>query len=142
MTYRAMTDQMHDRLQELGREPLRPAHGYVFRYLIAAPGPVTIVELASQLDVSKQAASKTVAELVEWGYLTRSPHATDGRAQVLELTERGRDYVRLADQIWTEVEDYWAALIGPDRITAIREDLSAYLDSRYGDERVKMRPVW
>jgi DNA-binding MarR family transcriptional regulator len=92
--------------------------------------------------VTKQAASKTVAELAEWGYLTRSPHATDGRAQVLELTDRGRDYVRLADQIWTEVEEYWAAIVGSDRIEAIRQDLSAYLDSRYGDERVKMRPVW
>jgi DNA-binding MarR family transcriptional regulator len=142
MTYRAMTDQMHDRLQELGREPLRPAHGYVFRHLVAASGPVTTVELAAQLDVTKQAASKTVAELVEWGYLTRTPHATDRRAQALELTERGRDYVRLADQLWTEVEQYWAEIVGPDRIEAIRQDLSAYLDSRYGDARVKMRPVW
>jgi DNA-binding MarR family transcriptional regulator len=142
MTYRAMTDQMHDRLAELGREPLRPAHGYVFRYLVGAPGPVTIVELAAQLDVTKQAASKTVAELVEWGYIERRPHATDRRAQVLALTDRGRDYVRLADQIWTEVEEYWAGLIGQDRIEAVRQDLTAYLDSRYGDSRVKMRPVW
>ncbi|MEV4319970.1 MarR family winged helix-turn-helix transcriptional regulator [Actinocrispum sp. NPDC049592] len=142
MTYRAMTDQMHDRLQELGREPLRPAHGYVFRYLIETPEAVTIVELASRLDVTKQAASKTVAELVGWGYIERCPHPTDRRAQVLALTARGRDYVRLADQIWTEVEQYWAGIVGQDRIEAIRQDLSAYLDSRYGDERVKMRPVW
>jgi DNA-binding MarR family transcriptional regulator len=141
MVYRAMTDQMHDRLAELGREPLRPAHGYVFRYLSAA-GPTTIVELAAQLDVSKQAASKTVAELVDWGYLERRPHATDRRAQVLALTERGQEYVRLADQLWGEVEDSWAELIGVERIDAIREDLKAYLDSRYGDARVKMRPVW
>jgi DNA-binding MarR family transcriptional regulator len=141
MTYRAMTDQMHDRLAELGREPLRPAHGYVFRYL-AASGPATVVELAGQLDVTKQAASKTVAELVEWGYIERHPHATDRRAQTLALTERGRDYVQLADRIWTEVEEYWATLVGPDRIEAIRQDLTAYLDSRYGDARVKMRPVW
>jgi hypothetical protein len=40
------------------------------------------------------------------------------------------------------VEKYWAALVGPDRIEAIRQDMTAYLDSRYGDARVKMRPVW
>jgi DNA-binding MarR family transcriptional regulator len=141
MVYRAMTDHMHDRLAELGREPLRPAHGYVFRYLTGA-GPVTIVELAAQLDVTKQAASKTVAELVGWGYIERRPHPTDRRAQVLALTERGEDYVRLADQIWGEVEDQWAALIGEDRLVAVRDDLKAYLDSRYGDGRVKLRPVW
>jgi len=61
---------------------------------------------------------------------------------LLALTERGREYVRLADQIWTEVEEYWAALVGQDRIEAIRQDLTAYLDSRYGDARIKMRPVW
>ncbi|TCO53428.1 DNA-binding MarR family transcriptional regulator [Actinocrispum wychmicini] len=140
MTYRAMSDQMHDRLAELGREPLRPAHGYVFRYLVSTPA--TVVELAAQLGVTKQAASKTVAELVEWGYVERRPHETDRRAHVLALTGRGQDYVRLADRIWTEVEEYWAALVGADRIEAIKQDLTAYLDSRYGDSRVKMRPVW
>jgi len=140
MTYRAMTDQMHDRLAELGREPLRPAHGYVFRYLVDQTA--TVVELAALLGVTKQAASKAVAELAEWGYVERKPHATDRRAHLVELTERGRDYVRLADQIWTEVEEYWAALVGQDRIEAIKTDLTAYLDSRYGVSRVKMRPVW
>nr|CEL14545.1 Transcriptional regulator, MarR family [Kibdelosporangium sp. MJ126-NF4]CTQ88910.1 Transcriptional regulator, MarR family [Kibdelosporangium sp. MJ126-NF4] len=141
MVYRAMTDHMHDLLAEHGREPLRPAHGYVFRYLHGA-GPVTIVELAARLDVSKQAASKTVAELVEWGYIERCPHPTDGRAQVLALTERGTDYVRLADRLWGQVEDHWAGLIGDDRLAAVHDDLKSYLDSRYGDGRVKLRPVW
>jgi DNA-binding MarR family transcriptional regulator len=142
MVYRALTDQMSERLTELGREPLRPAHGYVFRYLQTA-GPVTVVELASRLDVSKQAASKTVTELVEWGYMERRPHATDRRAKVLALTERGEDYLRLADRLWAEVESSWASLIGQDRLDAIRADLTVYLDSRYGDDdRVKLRPVW
>jgi DNA-binding MarR family transcriptional regulator len=142
MVYRAMTDQMHDRLTELGREPLRPAHGYVFRYIEKA-GPATVVELAAQLDVTKQAASKTVAELVGWGYLERRPHPTDRRAQVLALTQRGEDYVRLADRLWAEVETYWAELIGEDRLEAVHADLTTYLESRYGDgDRVKLRPVW
>ncbi|SMD18919.1 MarR family winged helix-turn-helix transcriptional regulator [Kibdelosporangium aridum] len=142
MVYRAMTDHMHDLLEEHGREPLRPAHGYVFRYL-AGKDPVTVVELAAQLDVTKQAASKTVAELVDWGYIERRPHPTDGRAQVLALTGKGEDYVRLADRLWGEVENHWAGLIGDKRLAAVRDDLQAYLDSRYGDDdRVKLRPVW
>lgn len=142
MVYRALTDQMHERLTELGREPLRPAHGYVFRYLQNS-GPVTIVELADRLGVTKQAASKTVAELVDWGYMERRPHATDKRAKVLALTARGEDYLQLADRLWAEVENSWVALIGQDRMDAIRADLTVYLDSRYGDDdRVKLRPVW
>ena len=141
MAFRAMTDHLHARLAELGREPLRPAHGYVFRYLADHP-EATTVDLAAGLDVTKQSASKTVAELADWGYLDRRPHPTDGRAQILGLTDRGRDYLRLADGLWAESEQQWADIIGPDRLDAVHEDLRAYLDNVYGDQGISIRPVW
>ncbi|MDH6128100.1 MarR family transcriptional regulator [Kitasatospora sp. GP82] len=141
MTFRAMTDHLHARLVELGREPLRPAHGYVFRYLADHPG-ATVVDLAARLDVTKQSASKTVTELADWGYLERRSHPTDGRAQILVLTERGREYLHLADELWAESEKQWAAVIGADRLDAVHADLRAYLDHVYGDHRINIRPVW
>ncbi|MDH6577699.1 MarR family winged helix-turn-helix transcriptional regulator [Kitasatospora sp. MAP5-34] len=141
MAFRAMSDHLHSRLAELGREPLRPAHGYVFRYLADHPDATT-VDLASHLGVTKQSASKTVTELAEWGYLQRHPHPTDRRAQVLRLTDRGREYLRLADQLWAEAEQRWADLIGPDRLAAIHHDLRAYLDHLHDGRPAKLRPVW
>ncbi|AEW98252.1 MarR family winged helix-turn-helix transcriptional regulator [Streptantibioticus cattleyicolor] len=141
VVHRAMTDRFHDRLTELGREPLRPAHGYTFRYLAAHPGATT-VDLAAHLGITKQAASKAVAELQEWGYLRRRPHPTDKRAHQLVLTERGQDYISLADRLWAEVEQQLADIIGPDRLAALSHDLRAYIHHVYGDRPVPFRPVW
>ena len=141
MAFRAMNDHLHARLAELGREPVRPAHGYVFRYL-ADHSAATMVDLAAHLGVTKQAASKTVTELVDWGYLERHPHPVDRRAQILRLTERGREYVREADQLWAEAEQEWAELIGPERLAAIHRDLRTYVEHKQGDHRITLRPVW
>ncbi|GAA1928618.1 MarR family winged helix-turn-helix transcriptional regulator [Streptantibioticus ferralitis] len=141
MVFRAMNDQFHARLAELGREPLRPAHGYTFRYL-ATHTDATTADLAAYLGITKQAASKAVAELHEWGYLERRPHPHDRRAQTLALTRRGRDYLQLADQLWTEAEQLWTDLIGADRLEAVRRDLQTYLNHTYGDNEAPLRPLW
>ena len=78
MTYRAMGDQFHDRLRQIGLEPLRPAHGYVFRFL--KERRATTVDIGQPLGVTKQAAAKIVNELDEWGYVLREPHPMPRRA--------------------------------------------------------------
>ncbi|QFZ23967.1 MarR family transcriptional regulator [Saccharothrix syringae] len=135
--FRVMTDRFHARLAERDLEPLRPAHGYAFRFLAEGPGR-TAVELAAHLGVTKQAATKTVAELVDWGYVRRTAHPTDGRAQVLELTGKGRSYLRFADGLWAELEAEFAAVAGAGRHAALREALEAYLEGSEGG----IRPVW
>ncbi|GIH75226.1 MarR family winged helix-turn-helix transcriptional regulator [Planobispora longispora] len=140
MTYRAMTEALHDRIAAEGREPLRPAHGYTFRLLLDH-ADVTSVDLADHLGVTKQAASKIVAELEGWGYVERRPHPTDGRARVLALTDKGHAYVRHADEMWAEIEDRWAAVIGAQRLDDIHHDLRAYVDEVAGGRAV-LRPVW
>jgi DNA-binding MarR family transcriptional regulator len=141
VAYRAMTDQFHARLAELGREPLRPAHGYTFRYVASHP-EATTVGLAAQLGVTKQAASKTVTELEGWGYLERRAHAADKRAQVLVLTAHGREYLELADRLWAQVEEQLADVIGAERLTALDRDLREYITAIHGDRAVSLRPVW
>lgn len=136
-TFRVMTDRFHERLAGHDLEPLRPAHGFVFRFL-AARSSATAVDLAGHLGVSKQAATKTVAELVEWGYVRRTPHPTDRRAQALELTGKGRAYLRFADGLWAELEEEFAAAVGHERMTVLRGALETYLE---GTE-AGIRPVW
>lgn len=137
-TFRVMTDRFHERLAERDLEPLRPAHGYVFRHLAAEPS-VTAVDLAAHLGVSKQAATKTVAELVDWGYVRRTPHPTDRRAHALTLTGKGRAYLRFADALWAELEEEFASVVGAERLTVLREALQTYLAN--ADTR-GIRPVW
>ncbi len=102
MGFRALTDRFHELLRAEGREPLRPAHGFVFR-LLAAGDAVTPTQLAADLSVSRQAAVKLVAELERWQYVARAPHPRDGRAHVVALTARGRASVELADRLWAQV---------------------------------------
>ncbi|GAA3209138.1 MarR family transcriptional regulator [Actinocorallia longicatena] len=141
MAHRAMTDRLHQWLAEEGREALRPAHGYTFRFL-AEGGVVTSVELGQRLGVSKQAATKIAAELEEWGYVVRRPHPTDGRARALGLTQRGLDYISHVDGLWDEAEAEWAALIGPERLEETREAIAAYVEHASAKGAPLLRPVW
>lgn len=136
-TFRVMTDRFHERLAERDLEPLRPAHGFVFRYLATQPS-ATAVDLAAHLGVTKQAATKTVAELVDWGYVQRTPHPTDRRAHALTLTGKGRSYLRFADALWADLEAEFASAVGADRLDVVRAALETYLADTSGG----IRPVW
>ncbi|WP_018352551.1 MarR family winged helix-turn-helix transcriptional regulator [Longispora albida] len=137
---RAMVDRFHDRLEAEDCPPLRPAHGYTFRF-VAGQDLVTTVDLGTHLGVTKQAAAKIVAELEGWGYLARAAHPTDGRAQVLRLTQQGWDYLAYADRVWGEIAAEWGGVIGGERLTALRADLQSYLDT-FASGRNNLRPVW
>ncbi|PYV79046.1 MAG: MarR family transcriptional regulator [Acidobacteria bacterium] len=95
-----------------GFRGLRDSHGYVIQHLIE--GDRTITELANRMDVTQQAASKMIAELVQLGILELVP-ARDRRAKWVRLSNRGwrcvvpaRDrrakWVRLSNRGWRCVE--------------------------------------
>ncbi len=140
MTYRAMGDEFHDRLEQIGLEPLRPAHGYVFRFL--KDRRATTVDIGQHLGVTKQAAAKIVNELDGWGYVLREPHPTDKRAQYVALTTKGRDYLKLADNLWADIEAEMAEAVGATTLDTIRTGLAAYLRHVRGEDTPGLRPVW
>jgi len=98
-------------LEAAGRTGLRSSHGYIFQHLLA--GPVAVTALARQLGVSQQAASKSVAELRELGYLEEGA-ASDARVRLVTLSSRGH------------------AAIAATR--AFRKKLERTLHRRYGRE--------
>jgi len=57
-------------------------------------GSAGISQLASAHGISQPTMSAQVAGLVEQGYVAKTPHPTDARAQVLSLTDAGRTYLR------------------------------------------------
>lgn len=57
-------------------------------------GPSTASELARVEQVRPQSVIATVNSLQAEGYVARSPHPTDGRQQLIALTDEGRDLVR------------------------------------------------
>jgi DNA-binding MarR family transcriptional regulator len=66
-------------------------------------GPATTAELARLEGMKPQSMGTTVAALEERGLIERTPHATDGRQMLIQLTDKGlavRKSTREAKQMW------------------------------------------
>ncbi|WP_035805237.1 MarR family winged helix-turn-helix transcriptional regulator [Kitasatospora mediocidica] len=126
--------RIDDGVRRRGFEDLRPAHGYAFVRL--APDGASVGELAEHLDVTKQAASQLVEELVGKGYVERHPHPADARARLIVLTERGWACTRAADEAAAEAVRPWEAELGPQRLRELRDTLARLAPSG------RLRPMW
>lgn len=131
---RALVDGIDAGVRARGFTDLRPAHGFAFALL--SGGCATVVDLARHLDVTKQAASQMVEDLVGKGYVERRPHPDDARARLLVLTEKGWACTRAADEAAEETLRPLADAIGDRRVAALRADLSRL--ARPG----RVRPTW
>jgi DNA-binding MarR family transcriptional regulator len=85
--FEAVLDYIFDRLGKAGFDDVRPAHGAVLRH-IARDGS-RITELAERARMTKQSMAELVQYLRERRYVDLVPDASDGRAKVVRLTERG-----------------------------------------------------
>jgi DNA-binding MarR family transcriptional regulator len=70
---------------------------------LANDGPATIATLARAEGMRPQSMGTTIASLEELDIVKRTPHPTDGRQQLIELTPKGiqlRKKNREAKQMW------------------------------------------
>lgn len=138
MAFHAVMSEVHTRLAEEGFDGVRPAYGFAFQYL-SIHGGATAVELGEHLGVTKQAAVQFVDELAKRGYVERRPHPTDRRARVIVLADRGWACIERVGALWAEIEGRWAALVGADRLSALHEDLAAFVTAAGSPP---IRPLW
>lgn len=136
--YRDLVDALHERLAARGWHDVRRSYGFVL--LAARDAGVQVGEIATLLGVTKQAASKLVAAMEEAGYLRRTAHPGDGRARAVALTERGHRLLGAVEEIYTELDAQWAAVLGADRVEALRTDLETVLRHGHGGELPPVRP--
>jgi DNA-binding MarR family transcriptional regulator len=69
-------------------------------------------ELARTLGVTKQAVGQRLAEVTSLGYVSLCTDRTDGRAQVVALTEQGRSVRQSIRQFIAAMEAEWSAEVG------------------------------
>lgn len=70
---------------------------------LANEGPATTAALARAEGMRPQSMGTTIAALEELGLVRRTPHETDGRQMLIELTPKGlqlRKKTREAKQVW------------------------------------------
>jgi DNA-binding MarR family transcriptional regulator len=130
----ALVDGIQAGVAARGFTDVRPAHGFAFARL--APAGATVSALAVHLGVTRQAAAQLVDELVTKGYVERRSHPDDRRAQLVVLTERGWACTRAADAAAAETVGAWAAVLGLDRMRALRDDLARIAPAGH------LRPTW
>jgi DNA-binding MarR family transcriptional regulator len=111
-------------LESAGYPERRFAMNYVFA-LYAQPAPMTISEMGRQFDVSRQAASKIVAELRADGYVRTTASSTDQREKVVELTHKAIEYVTARLRAAAEVDTAIRTRLGVDGFDKLREALQA-----------------
>ena len=93
-----------------GYSDVRDPHLQIFGNI--REGGIRLTELAARAQLSLAATSELVNDLVALGYLTRRPDPADGRAKLIDLTNRGRRLLADAGERVADIEDRWATLVG------------------------------
>lgn len=123
----AVQDELYARLEEAGHGDLTHLHGAALAHLDEEGTRAT--ELARRSGRHKQVIGRIVDELDSLGYVERRPEKVDRRAKLIVPTARGRDVMRLSDQIMQDIERRQAKVLGHDVYDSFRQTLRALVDS-------------
>ena len=118
---RQLADELHARLNTLGYDEIRPAHGCVFGNM--QPHGVRLTDIAERARITKQSVGEIVSNLEELGYVERIPDPEDKRAKLVRLTPRGQEAQAAARAIFVEIEAEWGERIGKKKVAALRAAL-------------------
>lgn len=121
-----------------GFRGMRESHGYVVQHLIESERSIT--ELAQRMNVSQQAASKSIAELVKHGVVESRP-AADKRTRRIRLSKRGWDAVRFSRRSRQAIETRLQRTVGERSYADARATLIACLDALGGLSRLRARRI-
>ena len=123
---RLLNERAVARLEPVPGAPrLRPAHTSLFPHIDL--GGTRLTELARRLGISKQAVAQLVDELEQMGAIERIPDPEDGRAKLIRFSRTaGRSLLDGMKHLQT-IEAELARELGPARMQALHEGLSALL---------------
>jgi DNA-binding MarR family transcriptional regulator len=101
-------------------------------------GPMTVTELAAQVEVTHSAMSQTVTAMRAEGLVTTSP-GRDARQREVALTDAGRAVVPFLEDEWRATERAFAALEAelPYPLTTVVQDMAAALRRRPFLDRIR-----
>ena len=133
-----VNEQVLEGLHAAGFEGVRHSHGYVIQHLLG--GPRSIGELAGLLEVTQQAASKTVAELSELGLL-EPVSSEDARVRRVRLSARGQAVVDTGRTLRAGLQQRFERSFGKQAVQDARTLLARVLTSLGGAEAVQSRKV-
>lgn len=124
-SYRKLVDAAVRELAAHGHRGVRPVHDFTLRAIAA--GADSASELGRRLSVSKQAAAKTVAVLVERGYVERGTDPNDARRKRIQVTARGWEVMRDGEAIFDRLRAEWEQELGAEALATLEGELEAFV---------------
>lgn len=119
-----------------GFDGVRPVHDFAMRAIAA--GADSASDLERRMSVSKQAAAKTIATLLERGNITRENDPADRRRKI-EVTPLGFEVMQTGETIFDELRESWKSQLGADELATLEAQLTAFV----GNEPVRSEaPGW
>ena len=106
---------------EHGFDDVRPRHGAVLAYL--DEDGIRLGDLARHAGRNKQTIAAILDELETLGYLHRVPDPADRRAKLIMPTDRGRELMRVSDEIVADIERRHAEELGDTVYAEFRRTL-------------------
>ena len=119
--YRYTEDRMFRAVQDAGFDDWTLAQCRVFQRI--APNGSRLTDLADQAQMTKQSAGVLVDQLERLGYVRRVPDATDGRARLIVIEERGQRAAEVAAATLDEILAEWKAYLGTRNFTLLQQIL-------------------
>ncbi|MCF3172023.1 MarR family transcriptional regulator [Streptomyces sioyaensis] len=110
--------RVEERLAATGFTEKRLPNGALLR-LCAREDEMTVSRIGRELEISRQGASKQVAELCEQGYLTLEKSPGDGREKFVRPTPSALAFLRSFDQARREVDADIRAQLGSESLDAL-----------------------
>jgi DNA-binding MarR family transcriptional regulator len=123
----AFQDELYARFDDAGHGKLTRVHGAVLAHL--DPDGTRATELARRSGRPKQLIGRAVDELEQLGYVERRPEPGDRRAKLVVPTERGRELIRLSDEIIRDIERRAAAALGQVAYDSFKNALEIVADT-------------
>lgn len=123
----AVQDELYARLEEAGHGQLTRLHGAVIAHLDEEGTRAT--ELARRSRRHKQVIGRIVDELETLGYVERCADEGDRRAKLIVPTDRGREAMRLSDEIIGAIERKLADTLGKTAYQEFTQKLRTVVES-------------
>ncbi|KQH78783.1 transcriptional regulator [Mycobacterium gordonae] len=117
---------------EQGYGDIRDPHLQIFGNI--RMGGIRLTELAARAQLSLAATSELVNDLATLGYLARRPDPDDGRAKLIDLTERGQRLLADAGNRVADIEARWSQLVGAAEFAHMCTTMQRLLDALDPDD--------
>lgn len=132
-SYRFIKHINSEFLKARGYEHIKIGHVMVMMNL--KDQPIAVSELVKQLEMSKQAVSVLIKELLARNFVQTEKHPADSRAIMISKTSEGIDFLMVLEQSRKNLDQEVSLMLGVDRLDELKDllvDLVQNFENRWG----------